>query len=354
MEFLRVPAVRTQISDERYSPCFCLQSSCSVNRGPSALNSRCSCLGGGGEVFDSLRKPSVFESWIAPVFDERYRHSSRLVRRTPSIPTNGRPCLWERSLPEPSAPGWSWFLTRDSRPKSGGSSARCRSVLRPRGQRWGERNWTGHRPVIFSIFRSADSFRSVFTFHSPEYLCSYSLYFRHIFKSNQIKFIHEIVITSSRLVNGTHIFPPPSLITKWWTRVTRTQLEFTARHHEFTSSRGQWNATSPTRNDEFTSWMECSSKWQNTSWNREQKKYRVKFSNVFLQLWVCDLIILQQFSFQFSFSFAKIHWYRKSRRSVVRAEDLTLSVHRKKPGCDIYVSEDENEKRTGRLWNVNN
>lgn len=93
MEFLRVPAVRTQISDERYSPCFCLQSSCSVNRGPSALNSRCSCLGGGGEVFDSLRKPYVFGSWIAPVFDERYRHSSRLVRRTPSIPTNGRPCL---------------------------------------------------------------------------------------------------------------------------------------------------------------------------------------------------------------------------------------------------------------------
>jgi len=47
-----------------------------------------------------------------------------------------------------------------------------------------------------------------------------------------------MVITSSRLANGT-----PSLITKWRTRVARTQLEFTARDHEFTS--------------EFTRSMEC-------------------------------------------------------------------------------------------------
>ena len=36
-------------------------------------------------------------------------------------------------------------------------------------------------------------------------------------------------------MNGTHIFPP-SLITKWRTRVARTQLEFTARDREFTRS----------------------------------------------------------------------------------------------------------------------
>ena len=30
-----------------------------------------------------------------------------------------------------------------------------------------------------------------------------------------------------------------------WTRGARTQLEFTARDYEFTSSRGQWNAGSP-------------------------------------------------------------------------------------------------------------
>jgi len=55
-----------------------------------------------------------------------------------------------------------------------------------------------------------------------------------------------MVITSSRLANGTHIFPP-SLITKWRTRVARTQLEFTAaRDREFvTSSRGQRNVISP-------------------------------------------------------------------------------------------------------------
>jgi len=46
----------------------------------------------------------------------------------------------------------------------------------------------------------------------------------------------EMVITSSRLANGTHIFSPPSLIAKWRTRVARTQLEFAARDHEFTSS----------------------------------------------------------------------------------------------------------------------
>jgi len=29
---------------------------------------------------------------------------------------------------------------------------------------------------------------------------------------------------------------PPSLITRWGTQIARTQLEFTARDHEFTSS----------------------------------------------------------------------------------------------------------------------
>jgi len=33
-------------------------------------------------------------------------------------------------------------------------------------------------------------------------------------------------------------------MTKWRTRGARSQLEFTARHHEFTRSRGQWNAIS--------------------------------------------------------------------------------------------------------------
>ena len=41
---------------------------------------------------------------------------------------------------------------------------------------------------------------------------------------------HEMVITSSRISNWT-----PSLMTKWRTRGARTQLQFTARDHEFTS-----------------------------------------------------------------------------------------------------------------------
>jgi len=60
-----------------------------------------------------------------------------------------------------------------------------------------------------------------------------------------------MAITSSRLANGT-----PSLMTKWRTRVARTQLEFTARDHEFTSSPGQWNAISLLVNS-----------WSRVEWN---------------------------------------------------------------------------------------
>jgi len=51
-----------------------------------------------------------------------------------------------------------------------------------------------------------------------------------------------------------------------WTRGARTQLQFTARDYEFTTSRDEWNAVSPLVNSwsqvhEFTSSMERSIIW---------------------------------------------------------------------------------------------